>query len=201
MSEGTARKLLQSRADAGSALAIAELERLNIPKPRRLIDVIGLGEALGEAQAQIPNAPVARAPEAVQLMSGSITYRVDFEGIGAPRQSRRDTWNPSPAVKRYRAWKDQLRELIFDPPEHAIRVEVKAFFAMPKSWSEKKKARMFDRPHRQKPDWDNVGKAVCDTLYERDEVFAEGSVSKRWDQKGSMEITIHWNKFESEMRD
>jgi Holliday junction resolvase RusA-like endonuclease len=44
----------------------------------------------------------------------------------------------------------------------ALRIE--CLFAMPVSWSKAKKAKHFGKPHTQKPDGDNVAKAVMDGL-------------------------------------
>lgn len=44
----------------------------------------------------------------------------------------------------------------------ALRIE--CLFAMPTSWSKAKKAKHFGKPHTQKPDGDNVAKAVMDGL-------------------------------------
>lgn len=45
-----------------------------------------------------------------------------------------------------------------------IRVTVKAYFAPAQSWSKKKKAAALGQPHVQKPDADNLIKAVLDGL-------------------------------------
>lgn len=45
-----------------------------------------------------------------------------------------------------------------------VRVEVIATFAIPASWSKRKAAEHLHRPHCQKPDGDNLLKAVKDAL-------------------------------------
>ncbi len=45
-----------------------------------------------------------------------------------------------------------------------VSVEVVCTFACPVSWSKKKRAAMIHRPHTQKPDGDNLLKAVKDAL-------------------------------------
>lgn len=45
-----------------------------------------------------------------------------------------------------------------------VAVEVVATFAIPKSWSKKKAAEHMHQPHCQKPDGDNILKAVKDAL-------------------------------------
>ena len=45
-----------------------------------------------------------------------------------------------------------------------VDVEIAAVFAMPKSWSKSKRGYWLHRLHTQKPDADNVAKAVLDAL-------------------------------------
>ena len=50
------------------------------------------------------------------------------------------------------------------PLAGALSVEVIATFAIPQSWSKRKAAEHIHRPHTQKPDGDNLLKAVKDAL-------------------------------------
>ena len=53
----------------------------------------------------------------------------------------------------------------FPAPFHGpVKVTVWATFAPPKSWTNKKTAANMNRPHIQRPDIDNIAKAVCDSL-------------------------------------
>jgi hypothetical protein len=45
-----------------------------------------------------------------------------------------------------------------------VCLRIECLFAMPASWSKAKKAKHFGKPHTQKPDGDNVAKAVMDGL-------------------------------------
>jgi len=45
-----------------------------------------------------------------------------------------------------------------------VSLRIECLFAMPVSWSKAKKAKHFGKPHTQKPDGDNVAKAVMDGL-------------------------------------
>lgn len=45
-----------------------------------------------------------------------------------------------------------------------VQIDVVATFAAPASWSKKKRAALLHRPHTQKPDGDNLLKAVKDAL-------------------------------------
>lgn len=110
---------------------------------------------------------------------------IDIDPIGAPRQSRRDAWKPSPRVLRYRAWKDRFRPACeaagwkLGPVFHA-EFEI----AMPASWSKKKKVAMNGQPHQQKFDVDNLTKACLDAFGEDDAFVHTLQVTKRWAENG-----------------
>ena len=115
----------------------------------------------------------------------------DITPVPKPRQTRSDKWRKRPCVLRYRAFADELRAKAGPVPESPLEVDIMAHFPMPKSWSKAKRARMLGKPHRQRPDWDNVGKAICDALWPgADEIIADGGCKKRWGLTGSIAITI-----------
>jgi len=71
--------------------------------------------------------------------------------------------------KRYKAFKQTMAILIAAQPNLTLMekpVEMSFYFYMPipKSWSRKKKALMRGQFHTQKPDLDNLIKAMKDTL-------------------------------------
>lgn len=76
----------------------------------------------------------------------------------------------------------------------AVRLEVVACFAIPKSWSKKKVAEHAFRPHCQKPDGDNILKAVKDALnriaWADDGQVYDARVRKFWGSIDSTEITV-----------
>lgn len=67
-----------------------------------------------------------------------------------------------------------------------VRVEILAFYAIPKSASRKERERMESNQLAPviKPDWDNVGKIVCDALnglaWHDDAQVVEAMVQKRY---------------------
>ena len=103
--------------------------------------------------------------------------------VPKPRQTRSDKWKKRKCVVRYREWADGLRgqASIVQIPLEPTRVRVIAYFALPKSWSIKKKDKMTGKPHKQTPDADNVLKAVCDALWEKDQVIYKCQIEKYWD--------------------
>lgn len=116
-------------------------------------------------------------------MAGSWDFVFDLVPVGKPRQTQRDKWMKRPAVMRYRAYADEIRRqarrLGFEFPKRGIVVEF--VLPMPASWSAKKKAAMDGQPHEQKPDLDNLIKAMKDALMEEDSaVSSYGGMEKVW---------------------
>lgn len=54
----------------------------------------------------------------------------------------------------------------FAPTERPLRVEIDAYFAIPKSGTKTMHSLMYENVLRpaKKPDWDNIGKIICDAL-------------------------------------
>lgn len=114
---------------------------------------------------------------------------IDINPIGAPRQSKKDAWDPSPAVARYRKWKDDFRPQCVEQGwtlGPVLRAEFE--IAMPVSWSKRKREAMRGRPHQQKPDIDNICKAVMDAFGEDDCYVYGMEVTKRWADKGRITL-------------
>ena len=106
--------------------------------------------------------------------------------VPKPRQTRADVWKRRPAVMRYRAFADEVRL-------HKVKLieygeSVIFHMPMPKSWSTKKKADHVGRPHRQKPDLDNICKALLDALFDEDSHIWNITVTKQWAYEGAIEI-------------
>jgi len=113
--------------------------------------------------------------------------------IGKPRQTQRDKWKQRPCVLRYRDYCDRIRaHAKLDPSWDCYAIEIAAYASMPPSWSQKKKARLMGQMLRGKPDWDNIGKAVCDALFKEDSGLAGGTVWKFWTDSAHArtEITV-----------
>lgn len=102
--------------------------------------------------------------------------------VPAPRQVGRDAYNPSEAVKRYRVFKDTLREAW--PRAQPLPESVRLEFFMPipevKRATPASKAREDGVPHREKPDADNLGKAFLDGLYSRRHAHLGADDSHVW---------------------
>ncbi len=123
-----------------------------------------------------------------------------IDPMGAPRQTRADTWRTDlnhpdprrrqrPVIARYRAFQNSLREQaqaqVFTLTD---QFSIDFWIAMPASWSRTKREAMFGTPHRQKPDVDNLFKAVTDCLMPDDAAIWATSISKRWGTTGIIVI-------------
>jgi Holliday junction resolvase RusA-like endonuclease len=109
--------------------------------------------------------------------------------MGAVRQTRRDVWKKRPCVEKYHAFRDTLRHysqtfdfLLSD------NFKIMFYIPMPKSWSQKKRDKMYMLPHDQKPDIDNLIKAVMDALKPDDKKVWKISAEKRWAFEGEINI-------------
>ena len=121
-----------------------------------------------------------------------ITLRFKYVGapMGKPRMTRSDKWKKRPKVMRYRAFADGIRAACGDVPSNPDGVIVTAHCPMPPSWSKKKQAEHDGRPMRQTPDWDNIGKAVCDALFEEDSMIWFGVTIKFWCPVGQERLEV-----------
>lgn len=70
------------------------------------------------------------------------------------------------------------------PIDGPVKLNIVAYFPMPKSWSKRRRAEMDGKHHTKKPDKDNVEKAICDglngTAWVDDCLVADGRTVKRW---------------------
>jgi len=142
-------------------------------------------------------------PEASMVrVKVNFTYRGPV--IGKPRMTQRDKWASRPCVLRYWAFKDRIIEqfiqefrCLFAAP---VALSWTAYIEMPKSWSNAKRKAIRGQEHRQKPDRDNIDKAIMDALFKEDKKVSSGTLIKRWaDGDGpriEMEITYETPKGE-----
>lgn len=103
--------------------------------------------------------------------------------MGKPRMTQRDRWHKRPKAERYWAYKAEL-QLAWDAKlsrDVLLEPYVLVFWIpMPKSWSKRKRGEMIGKPHRQKPDKDNLEKGVLDALMGEDMAAWCGLVAKFW---------------------
>lgn len=114
--------------------------------------------------------------------------------VPKPRMTRRDKWKnpPRPNVARYREYADNLR-LLAAANQFKLAMQDQYFsfeIPMPPSWSQKRKQAQVGKPHQEKPDLDNLMKAVLDALHPEDQrIWHIAGAEKRWAEKGSITIT------------
>ncbi|WP_211252307.1 RusA family crossover junction endodeoxyribonuclease [Marinobacterium jannaschii] len=112
--------------------------------------------------------------------------RYEITPVPKPRQTQADRWKKRPAVVRYRDFKDQVRELGISIPDSGCRMIF--VLPMPKSWSKKKQAEMKGQPHKQRPDTDNMVKAILDSIFEEDSQIHHVEGLKFWGETGAIII-------------
>ena len=105
----------------------------------------------------------------------------DIVPVPKPRQTQADRWKKRPCVMRYRAFADECRA---KDVEIINGSTVIFYLPMPKSWSKKKKALMLGKGHQQKPDVDNLLKAVMDAVLKEDCHIYDIHSQKFWAEKG-----------------
>ena len=105
--------------------------------------------------------------------------------VAKPRQTRSDKWKQRPAVMRYRTFADEVRSAGL---EIGDTLNVVFYLPMPASWSNKRRTEMLGKPHKQKPDIDNLVKALLDAVLDDDSHVYEIRAVKFWDEVGSFFI-------------
>lgn len=117
-------------------------------------------------------------------MNGALSSSFSIPGkpIGAVRQTQSDRWRDRPCVIAYREWCDVARlSATGDPNKKLNGEDFLGFYAfthspMPDSWSKKKKLLMAGQMNTQKPDKDNVEKAIGDAIFDNDQYLCMGGV-------------------------
>ncbi|EOF5040629.1 RusA family crossover junction endodeoxyribonuclease [Providencia rettgeri] len=108
--------------------------------------------------------------------------------VPKPRMTKSDKWKKRPETARYWAFKDEVRLHGLTLPECDYHVIFTV--PMPQSWSKKKQAEMNGKPHQQKPDKDNLEKALLDAIFDDDSRIWDGRVSKVWGATGMITVRL-----------
>ncbi len=106
--------------------------------------------------------------------------------VSKPRMTQRDKWRQRPSVMKYRAFKDEIRAAGIELLESGQHVTF--IIPMPKSWNEKKRLEHDGKPHKQRPDIDNLQKALLDAVTSEDCYIWDMRCTKVWGATGAMEI-------------
>jgi len=114
---------------------------------------------------------------------------VAINPIGKCRMTQRDKWVKRDCVERYYSFKDTIRlEARKQKFELSNCFKIVFVIPMPKSWSNKKRTEMYLRHHQQKPDIDNLLKAVMDSLLADDSCVYHVDIRKWWGYEGKIII-------------
>lgn len=100
--------------------------------------------------------------------------------VPAPRQNRRSRWNAAkaPSIARYHAFCDQVRSMkVQVPPSCYLRFEI----PVPKSGRDR-----IGSPHTQRPDLDNLVKALLDAVFGDDSHVYRVLAEKFWAGEGAI---------------
>jgi len=106
-----------------------------------------------------------------------------------PRMTRADAWKKRPIVLKYWRFCDDLkaqaRKIEYVPGD---KVSLIFYIPMAKSWSKKKRELMLGKPHKAKPDIDNLAKAFLDALLIEDSYVWSLTAEKYWANEGSIMV-------------
>lgn len=110
----------------------------------------------------------------------------------ATRQGR--VYTPAETVSYERAVGVIAAQHFPEPLTGPVRLTVWATFACPKSWSKRKLDATIHRPHTQRPDLDNILKAIEDGLnriaFADDAQIAEIDARKVWGHEGKVVVMV-----------
>jgi Holliday junction resolvase RusA-like endonuclease len=159
------------------------LLRLNKIAPSKT----SVNEVIEKIMAQITAPAPAQEPE-----QPFCRFTVPGEPFGKPRMTQRDVWQKRPCVLKYRDFCDRIRAAA--PEDISARdcfaMYIVAHIPVPPSWSKKEKAAMIERPHRAKPDADNVIKSVGDALFKEDSKLWDVRCRKYWCAEGDERTVV-----------
>ena len=121
------------------------------------------------------------------------------KGKGRPRMTKTGhTYTPNDTVlyeQQVRAEYCRQCNFMF-PKDCMLDVRVFAYYGIPKSASQKKRRMMLAKVIRptKKPDWDNVGKIVCDSLngiaYHDDAQIVDSMVRKFYSESPRVDVVV-----------
>jgi Holliday junction resolvase RusA-like endonuclease len=121
-------------------------------------------------------------------------------GKGRPKFSRQDNFIRTYTPESTASYENLVK--LYYQQNHkitligAIKVDIVAYFSIPKSTSKKQRQLMLDgivRPTK-KPDFDNIGKIICDALnkiaYDDDSQIVEANIYKVYADIPRVEVTL-----------
>jgi Holliday junction resolvase RusA-like endonuclease len=122
-------------------------------------------------------------------------------GKGRPKFSRRGNFVSTYTPEKTSNYETLVKWYFVDAAtgerlEGPLRVDILAYFPIPKSTSKVKSENMRKGAIRptSKPDWDNIGKIICDAInelaYKDDSQIVDGRVQKFYSDNPRVEVEI-----------
>jgi len=124
----------------------------------------------------------------LQLWEVEVTMAAFLQPTPAPRMTQADRWKKRPCVVRYLDFKTALRRAAASMGIATLPEVLNVIFVIPcpKSISKAERARRLYNYHKQKPDRDNMLKAVQDAFDGDDSHCADGRTIKLWGEKAAV---------------
>lgn len=119
--------------------------------------------------------------------------RVVHNGYGSRAYTPKETIRYEEAVRWY--YQHEAHGFKF-PDDAMLDVRIMAYYSIPKSTSKKRRQLMLEKKIRptKKPDFDNVGKIICDSLnnvaYHDDAAVVDAQVRKFYSETPRVDVTI-----------
>lgn len=137
------------------------------------------------------NTPLINTPE-INLLPKKYYQILPITPQPAPRLVSSDKWKKRPVAIRYFQYKKEIQKLLTKLP---CETELFLLFLMPipKSWSIEKRKVMLYKKHQNRPDTDNMIKALKDALLSEDAHIYLECNAKIWANQGAI---ILFNNFD-----
>lgn len=107
------------------------------------------------------------------------------------RMVKSDSWKQRPIVLEYWEYK---RNLVEQAEKNSLKLQdvlsnITFVLPIPSSWSKKKQLSLIGKPHQNKPDLDNLVKALLDCLCDEDkQIHTFENIRKIWGNEGKILI-------------
>lgn len=148
-----------------------------LTKHPKFASLVGVNKKL-QHSSSVNIEPLKNVPAVREPVENSAVFIVPGTPVGKPRMTQRDKWKKRPCVLAYRDYCDRIRAatpaILGEVDCYAL--DVIAHIAVKPSWKLKLKKAKIGKPHRDKPDTDNIVKSVADAMFEND--------SGIWDERG-----------------
>lgn len=128
----------------------------------------------------------------------SIVFTIPGKPFGKQRPrfdgKRGRAFTPAETVSFERTVGTIAAQHIREPIAGPVRIDIVAVFELPASWSGRKRDAHRGQPHTQRPDLDNICKAITDGMnriaFADDDQIAEIAASKQWGDVAQTTIRV-----------